>query len=80
MNAREAKEIIDSHEIEYAKGNTIPLYNYARGYLEALEGLEVNALVDSIQKFSDKGFTNVSGDEMRAIKKALAQYRDVVKK
>lgn len=79
MNAKEAKEILQE-PITSAKALERMGHWAARGYLEALEGPEVKALVDALEMAQEyiafKGGINISNN----LNETLAQYREAVKK
>lgn len=93
MNAKEAREIMGKRtdELISTKGFEVWL---AQGYLEALEGEEVKALVEALEAEKLASLECVSGydscdsmfgllcdnhSRIKRIDNALAQYREAVK-
>lgn len=93
MNAKEAREIIENHKnhtqrirsVKYFPECFNPKCMEAKGYLEALEGPEVKVLVEALEDSIDAlcGEFCSSQSEHQGHKKqdkALAQYREAIKK
>ena len=90
MNAKEAKEIISIRERD-SRGQFIDTFRskQAEGYIAALKGPEVLALVQAVENLSKhwsivfpKNNVIRSGSEylMEKVDEALARYREEVKK
>lgn len=81
MNAEEAREIVASVEDDEGKPRLDAMvreirYQYAKGYLAALEGPEVKALAEA----AIKAYPEVAGDRAaKALKKAIDAYRKAMK-
>lgn len=81
MNAKEAREILKRLKPELVhKFIDSPSHEigFMRGYLEALEGPEVKALVEALEYYEKTYPHGFEFDGVR--KKALAQYREAIKK
>jgi hypothetical protein len=80
MNAKEAREKISKGE-EWANDNAINLsYHWeAKGYLAALEGPEVEALVEALENYHTPDDPNHSKTDNCDTCNALAAFRKAVK-
>lgn len=80
MNAAKAKKIIKNHLCidgnNYCSIKSHEIFNVAEGYLEALKGPEVKALVEIIEALKHI----VTDEEMLEINIVLIQYYKAVRK
>lgn len=84
MNAKEAREQIELHKDHTQQLATGACFNpvcmEAKGYLDALDGEEVKALVDTLRNIADQDYRgNRSQDSVNAFK-ALESFKKAVGK
>lgn len=76
MNAKEAREIVTNYK-DQQWGAVTPQEFHAEGYLAALEGPEVKALVEALDRIETIGS---DAERMQGIAtRTLTQFRDAVK-
>lgn len=73
MNATDAREIV-KHGVVPGDFDSIAVAE-ARGYLKAIKGPEVKALVEALEKIANHGYRGSRSTESQLALTALASYR-----
>ena len=69
MNAKQAREIVRDHDYTHLE------FDEAKGYLAALEGPEVRALVEALERIANQDYRGNRSSESVIAFHALAAWR-----